>query len=63
MEAASICSSISTSSINGILDIASGVITYANAGHEPPAIRTGNGKFAISKEKHGALLGAFGKED
>ncbi len=46
----------------GILDIASGVITYANAGHEPPAIMTGNGKFAISKEKHGALLGAFGKE-
>ena len=39
----------------GILDIESGIITAASAGHEFPAIKH-NGKYELLKDKHGFVL-------
>lgn len=40
----------------GILDIKTGLMNCANAGHEFPAIRRGNGEFELLKDKHGFVL-------
>ena len=43
----------------GILDLKTGILTAANAGHEFPAIRRGDGKFELLKDKHGFVLAGF----
>ena len=45
----------------GILDLKTGVVTAANAGHEYPAICQPGGEFALMKAKHGFVVG--GMED
>lgn len=40
----------------GILEISTGKMVCANAGHEFPAIRRANGKFELFKDKHGFVL-------
>ena len=40
----------------GILDLNTGVLTAANAGHEYPAIKRANGRFEIFKDKHGFVV-------
>jgi serine phosphatase RsbU (regulator of sigma subunit) len=43
----------------GILDIKSGLLTYTNAGHNPPFFMSSGGSFELIKDKHGSVLGAF----
>ena len=43
----------------GILEISTGRICAANAGHEYPAIRNSEGKFELLKDKHGMMVGAM----
>ena len=43
----------------GILEISTGKLTTASAGHEYPIINI-NGKYELLKDKHGLALGAFG---
>ena len=43
----------------GILEISSGKITAANAGHEYPAVKRADGRFELMKDKHGLVLGAM----
>ena len=45
----------------GILDLATGVMTCANAGHEYPFIRSTDGSFHMLKDKHGLVVGALPK--
>ena len=45
----------------GILEISTGKLTAANAGHEYPAIRKKDGPFNLYKDKHGFVIG--GMED
>lgn len=40
----------------GILDLSTGVMTAANAGHEYPAFRKAGGEFALIKDKHGFVM-------
>lgn len=40
----------------GILEISTGVLTCANAGHEYPAIRHDGGDYELVKDKHGFVL-------
>lgn len=40
----------------GILEISTGKLTAANAGHEYPVIRRKNGSFELFREKHGFVL-------
>lgn len=40
----------------GIMEISTGKIITANAGHEFPAIKQPNGKFELVKDKHGFVL-------
>ena len=40
----------------GILDLNTGIVTASNAGHEYPAIRQPDGKFALLKDKRGLVL-------
>ena len=42
----------------GILEISTGKLTAANAGHEYPAIKTGD-RFELLKDKHGLVIGAM----
>lgn len=42
----------------GILEISTGMLTTANAGHEYPFLKT-NGRFEKLKDKHGTPIGAF----
>ena len=42
----------------GILELSTGKLTAANAGHEYPMLKT-DGKFEILKDKHGMPIGAF----
>ena len=42
----------------GILEISTGILTAANAGHEYPALKQGN-RFELFKDKHGLVLGAM----
>ena len=43
----------------GILEISTGKLTAANAGHEFPAIRQPDGKFELFKDKHGFVVGGM----
>ena len=43
----------------GILEISTGKLEAANAGHEYPAIRRKGGKFELLKDKHGMVLGGM----
>ncbi len=43
----------------GILEISTGKLTAANAGHDDPAVYRKNGKFEIVKNKHGLVVGAM----
>ena len=43
----------------GILEISTGKLTAANAGHEYPVIRHANGAFELYKDKHGFVIGGM----
>ena len=43
----------------GVLDIETGKVTAANAGHEYPMIKKANGEFEILKDKHGFVVGGM----
>lgn len=43
----------------GILELSTGILKAANAGHEYPAIRKPNGKFELDRRKHGFIIGAM----
>ena len=43
----------------GILDINTGMLRAANAGHEYPVIRKSDGLFEVLKDKHGFVLGGM----
>ncbi len=43
----------------GILEISTGKLTAANAGHEYPMIRRADGMFEIFKDRHGFVIGGF----
>ena len=43
----------------GILEISTGKLTAANAGHEYPAIRIGDSDFELYKDKHGLVVGGM----
>jgi len=43
----------------GILEISTGKMTCANAGHEYPAIKRKGGSFELFKDKHGIAIGAM----
>ena len=43
----------------GILEISTGKLTAANAGHEYPVIKAPDGKFEILKDKHGFVIGGM----
>ena len=42
----------------GILEISTGKLSAANAGHEYPILRHPDGKFELIKDEHGLMLGA-----
>lgn len=41
----------------GILEISTGKLTAANAGHEYPALKHADGRFELFKDKHGFVIG------
>jgi len=43
----------------GILELSTGRLTCANAGHEYPIIRGQDGEFRVYKDKHGLMVGAM----
>ncbi|MBQ7500620.1 MAG: SpoIIE family protein phosphatase [Clostridia bacterium] len=43
----------------GILEISTGKLTAANAGHEYPVVKLPNGKFELFKDKHGFVIGGI----
>ena len=43
----------------GILEISTGRLTAANAGHEYPVIRKADGRFELFKDKHGFVIGGM----
>jgi len=43
----------------GILEISTGRLVAANAGHEYPVIKGPDGKFELMKDKHGMVVGGF----
>lgn len=43
----------------GILDLETGLIKAANAGHEYPAVMHADGEFELLKDKHGFVLGTM----
>ena len=43
----------------GILDLRTGILTAANAGHEKPAIKLPDGKFELYPDKHGFVVGWY----
>ena len=43
----------------GILDLRSGTLTAANAGHEYPLLRQPGGPFEVIKDRHGFVLGGM----
>ena len=45
----------------GILEISTGKLTCANAGHEYPVIRGQDGRFRIFRDRHGAMVGVMKK--
>ena len=43
----------------GILEISTGKLTAANAGHEYPVLMTSGGRFELVKDKHGFVIGGM----
>ena len=43
----------------GILDLRTGILTAANAGHEYPILKMPGGKFELYKDKHGFVIGGL----
>ena len=43
----------------GILELSTGLLTAANAGHEYPVLKTPEGKFELYKDKHGFVIGGM----
>ena len=43
----------------GILEISTGKLTAANAGHEYPMLKTAGGSFELYKDRHGLVVGAM----
>ncbi len=43
----------------GVLDVDTGHVVAANAGHEYPILRGKNGKYEVMKDKHGMVIGAM----
>ena len=43
----------------GVLDLKSGILTAANAGHEYPILKRADGMFEIIKDKHGFVVGGM----
>ena len=43
----------------GILDLRTGMLTAANAGHEYPILRRPDGVFEVVKDRHGLVLGSM----
>ena len=43
----------------GIIDLTSGKMVCANAGHEYPAVKYGDGDYELIKDKHGLVLAAM----
>ncbi len=43
----------------GILEISTGMLTAASAGHEYPVLRRGDGEFELYQDKHGLVIGAL----
>lgn len=43
----------------GILEISTGKLTAANAGHEYPVLKHPNGQFELYKDKHGFVIGGM----
>ncbi|MCR5005654.1 MAG: PP2C family protein-serine/threonine phosphatase [Clostridiales bacterium] len=43
----------------GVLELSTGTLTAANAGHEYPAWKKADGSFALIKDKHGVVIGAI----
>lgn len=43
----------------GILEISTGKLMAANAGHEYPALKSANGNFELYKDKHGFVVGGM----
>ena len=43
----------------GILELSTGKLTAANAGHEFPVLMPSEGKFALYKDKHGFVIGGM----
>lgn len=44
----------------GIVDLKSGLMTAANAGHEKPIIKAPDGSFEFYKDRHGFVIGGMG---
>ena len=44
----------------GSLDLRTGVLTCANAGHEYPVLKNPDGSFELIKDKHGFVIGGLG---
>jgi sigma-B regulation protein RsbU (phosphoserine phosphatase) len=43
----------------GIMEISTGKVTAANAGHEYPMIKRAGGQFELFKDKHGFVIGGM----
>ena len=43
----------------GILELSTGRLIFANAGHEDPAVYRKNGSFELYRTKHGLVCGAM----
>ena len=43
----------------GVLELSTGVLTAANAGHEYPVLKAPDGHFELFKDKHGLVLGGM----
>lgn len=43
----------------GILDLKTGIMTAANAGHEYPVLKKPDGEFELLKDQHGFVIGAM----
>ena len=43
----------------GILEISSGKVTAANAGHEYPVVRNADGSFELFRDRHGFVIGGM----
>ena len=43
----------------GVLQLSTGILTAANAGHEYPAMKPPNGSFDMIKDRHGFVIGGM----